>query len=117
MATNEGKICVFGDNETLILDNKDRVMPKISKASGNGIYIGDDGLLHLKKGNTPASSTSSTVLCNTPGNAVGGDDGEGHIEILRCHKMVTRMVQKPNDINVPTLITNIVDGILNWSDD
>jgi hypothetical protein len=114
MASDTSRICVYVYNETLMLDANGRVIPKISKANGNGIYIGDDGCLHLKQGATPGGSSSSGTIRNIAGNGVGGVDTEGNIEILRCHKMVTRMEKRANDINVPTLITDIVDGILNW---
>jgi hypothetical protein len=49
MAFNNTTICVHVDNKTLILDVNNKVTPKISSKDDNGIYIGDDGLLHLQK--------------------------------------------------------------------
>lgn len=117
MAMNEGRIQIYVDNKTLILDTNDRVTPKISSKEDNGIYIGSDGLLHLQKG-VSGGIDGSEEIYNIAGNGIGGtDEDSNRIEILRCNKTVTRLVEKPDDIKAPVFVSDIVDGILNWSDD
>ena len=113
----ERVIQVYTDEKTLTLDVNGKVIPKLSQEDGNGIYLGEDGYLHLQKGSTPGSSSTDEELYNIPGNGIADTDEGEPIEILRCHKTVTRMEQKPNDIKVPVLVDDIVTGILNWSDE
>ena len=117
MANNIGNIQVYVDNQTLILDENNRVTVKISSKDDNGLYIGDDGLLHLQKG-VSGGVDGTEEIYNIAGNGIGGTaEGDDRIEILRCNKTVTRLIEKPDDIKSPVLITDIVTGILNWSDD
>lgn len=117
MAFNNTTICVHVDNKTLILDVNNKVTPKISSKDDNGIYIGDDGLLHLQKG-VSGGVAGTEEIYNIAGNGIGGtEEGDNRIEILRCGKTVTRLTQKPDDIKEPVLVTDLITGILNWSDD
>ena len=63
-----------------------------------------------------AHSKGISVECEVGG--IGGtEEGSNRIEILRCGKTVTRLTQKPDDIKEPVLVTDLITGILNWSDD
>jgi len=113
----DAAIYVHVDNKTLVLDDNNKVTPKISSKEDNGIYIGDDGLLHLQKGLSGGAKGTEEIY-NLAGNGIGGtEEGSYRIEILRCGKTVTRLVQKPDDIKAPVVITDIITGILNWSDE
>lgn len=103
-------ITVLTDEQTLTLDDENRVTVKISKAENNGIYMGDDNKLHLKRGNVSKDEADS-VTYNTPGNSIEGTVGR-QITKIKCTSYVTRLTKKPIDILMPILVEDIVAGIL-----
>lgn len=109
------KLEVAADERTLYVDSTNgSINVKVSTKADNGVYIGDDGKLHLRlgpSGEGKVPSAGSGVIINTPGNMIDGKYGKG-LSIIRCNKYVTRISRAEGDINAP-LASDIVNGILN----
>lgn len=104
-------IAVFADEKTLTLDEHNQVTVKISKAPNNGISIGEDGKLHLKKGNSEMDEESLKGKTNTPGNGIAGTYGKT-ITRVQCNETVTRVLKRPDDRMAVMDVATLVNGIL-----
>lgn len=109
------KLEVATDERTLYVDpTNGSINVKVSNKADNGVYIGDDGKLHLRlgpSGEGKVPTAGSGIIINTPGNVIDGKYNKG-LSIIRCNKYVTRISRAEGDINAP-LASDIVNGILN----
>lgn len=109
--SNNVTIAVYADEKTLTLDENNQVTIKISKAADNGIFIGDDNKLHLKKGNTEFDEESLKGKTNTPGNGIAGTYGKT-LSKVQCNETVTRVLKRPDDRMAVIDVATLVKGIL-----